>query len=102
MSDGYDLTDLKAPRTAGLMLKGLVRLAEGPGGDLLAAKFLADVGVAALRAAKVEDGPAAEHPLLRRARQEGCGAVGELIELPAPATHPDDWPCRGQNLRNPR
>lgn len=92
MSDGYDLTDLKAPRTAGLMLKGLVRLAEGPGGDLLAAKFLADVGVEALRAAKVEDGPAAEHPLLRRARQEGCGAVEKLVQLPAPATHPDDWP----------
>ncbi len=92
MSDGYDLTNLKAPRTAGLMLKGLVRLAEGPGGDLLAAKFLADIGVEALRAAKVEDGPAAEHPLLRRARAEGCGATEKLVELPAPAAHPDDWP----------
>lgn len=88
----YDLKDLEAPRTAGILLKGLVKLAEGRGGELLAAKFLKDIGVEALRASPVVHGPAAEHPILRRARGLPRAEHATPPELPAAVEHGEGWP----------
>ncbi len=66
---GYDLTQLKAPRSAGGLLRFLVWLAEGPFGGLLAKKFFADIGIDAMRLEGAAEALPLEHRLLRVARQ---------------------------------
>lgn len=66
---GYDLTPLKAPRSAGGLLRFLVWIAEGPLGGLLARKFFADIGIDAMRAEAATEPLPVEHRLLRAARQ---------------------------------
>ena len=66
----YDLTQLKAPRSAGGLLRFLVWLAEGRLGGLLAKKFFADIGIDDMRAAEATEALPLEHRLLRAARRE--------------------------------
>lgn len=76
----YSLAPLKAPRSQGALLRTLVQLAEGPAGATLARKFLADIGVEALRAAVTTDALPMEHPILSAARAHH--EVGPAPTLP--------------------
>ncbi len=87
----YDLTPLKAPRSAGGLLRTLVWLAEGPLGGLLAKKFFSDIGITALRATPISAAPASEHLLLRQARG-APDEPGERPSTPAARAHPEGFP----------
>ncbi len=79
----YDLKPLKAPRSAGGLLRFLVWLAEGPLGGLLAKKFFTDIGIDAMRAAVAKEALPLEHRLLRAARQAKVEG-GSPVETPPP------------------
>jgi Asp-tRNA(Asn)/Glu-tRNA(Gln) amidotransferase A subunit family amidase len=60
----YDLLPMKAPRTAGSLLRALVALVENPTtGGLLANKLLTDAGIARLRTLPTSTPPPARHPV---------------------------------------
>jgi Asp-tRNA(Asn)/Glu-tRNA(Gln) amidotransferase A subunit family amidase len=75
-ADRYDLTPLKAPRTAGFALKLSTALIETRfPGTPIANKLLADVGVDRFRAAPCEEALAAVHPLFVAGPQTNNGAA---------------------------
>ncbi|MBI4956101.1 MAG: amidase [Myxococcales bacterium] len=87
----YDLKPIKAPRAAGLLLRGFVVAVENAAtGALLADKLLGDAGILALREREVHTPLAAAHPVLDHGLPRAAtgrppvdlGALGD--RLPAP------------------
>ncbi len=87
----YDLTPLKAPRSAGTLLRVLTWAAEGPLGGLLSRQFFKDLGIEAMRALEVDEALPLEHALLRPARIAEAAPSTEPVS-PGPTQHPEGFP----------
>ena len=82
MTDSYDLKALKAPTTAGTILRLSAHILEGRfPGNALAGKLLKDVGMDAFREATCPEALSAIHPLFEAT---GCRSAGPELHDASP------------------